>query len=316
MTVTDTRIPLTVIGGYLGAGKTTLLNHLLRQAGGRRLAVLVNDFGRVNIDAELVSSRDGDTITLTNGCVCCSLAGGFVVALTRLRARAVPPEHVIVEASGVSDPYTVGRQGDVPGFRIDAVVVVADADVVARARDEAVTARIAQQLRNADIVVLNKVDLVTSTELEAVCARLRALVPSTGVIAVRDGCVPMALLLHARAGAAPAGETPEWGAERDRGPGHESWSYAADEPLSGDDLRALAAGLPRDVLRVKGIVYLRDDPMRRFVFQLVGKRWSLDRGEPWGVETPCTRLTFIGLPGSTAALSAASLFSAAGDRGT
>ncbi|RMF03443.1 MAG: GTP-binding protein, partial [Chloroflexi bacterium] len=98
--MTPQPIPLTVIGGYLGAGKTTLLNHILRHNQGRRLAVIVNDFGKINIDAGLIESRDGETINLANGCVCCTLSGGLGVTLNNLLQRRPPPEHIIIEASG------------------------------------------------------------------------------------------------------------------------------------------------------------------------------------------------------------------------
>src|SRR4051794_19414238 len=123
-------IPLTVIGGYLGAGKTTLLNRLLHQNEGRRFAVLVNDFGSINIDAALIASHDGETMSLTNGCICCSLANGFLTALTQLRNRAEPPEHIIVEASGVADPLKIAQYGHTPGFRLESIIVLADAETV------------------------------------------------------------------------------------------------------------------------------------------------------------------------------------------
>ncbi|MBU3751789.1 MAG: GTP-binding protein, partial [Mycobacterium sp.] len=100
-------IPVTVIGGYLGSGKTTLLNQALRQSGGQRITVLVNDFGTINIDGDLIAADDGDTITLTNGCVCCMIGSDLMTALWSVRDREDPPDHVIIEASGIADPAPI-----------------------------------------------------------------------------------------------------------------------------------------------------------------------------------------------------------------
>ncbi|MEX0741556.1 MAG: GTP-binding protein, partial [Phycisphaeraceae bacterium] len=161
-------IPLTVIGGYLGAGKTTLLNQLLRHNAGRRLAVVVNDFGSINIDAALIAQHDGETMSLANGCICCSLANGFLTVLTQLKDRPDPPEHIIVEASGVADPLKIAQYGHLPGFCLDGVIVLADAETVRRrSRDKYVGRTVIRQLRGADLLVLTKPDLVTDDDREA-----------------------------------------------------------------------------------------------------------------------------------------------------
>ncbi|MDE0254627.1 MAG: hypothetical protein OYG32_07510, partial [Rhodospirillaceae bacterium] len=124
-------IPVTVIGGYLGAGKTTCLNHLLAADHGLRLAVLVNDFGAVNIDAGLIAEHGGDTIALTNGCVCCAIADDLGAALQAQTERQPPPDWIVVEASGVADPARVMRlAGNWPGCRPAGTAVLADAATV------------------------------------------------------------------------------------------------------------------------------------------------------------------------------------------
>ncbi|MEQ1739869.1 MAG: GTP-binding protein, partial [Methyloglobulus sp.] len=156
------QIPVTVIGGYLGAGKTTLLNHILRNNKGIRFAVLVNDFGNINIDVDLIESQDGDTINLANGCICCSLAGGFGAAMLSIRESAVLPDRVLIEASGVSDPFKIAQYAHLPGFRLDSVIVLADAEFIQkRAADKYVGRQVIQQLKSADLLLLNKVDLVS-----------------------------------------------------------------------------------------------------------------------------------------------------------
>jgi G3E family GTPase len=304
-------IRLTVIGGYLGAGKTTLLNHVLRDAGDRRLAVLVNDFGSINIDAELVASRDGEMLSLTNGCICCGIGGDFIAALASLRDVDDPPEQVVVEASGVADPAQIAVLGDMPGYVRDAVVVVADAETVrARAEDEHSGHQVRSQLRAADLLVVNKTDLVEPSALEPLRAWLRETVgPSTGIVDAAFGNVPTDVLIGARD---DAGEPPRTRAHAAHDPadhdhaGHDhgghghydSWSWSGDEPLSGAGLVEALPGLPEGVVRAKGILLLREDPSQRYVLQLVGRRYSIEAQRPWGEESPASRVVVIGLPGS------------------
>jgi len=128
--MTGSTLPLTVLGGYLGSGKTTLLNHLLTQADGIRVAVLVNDFGEVNIDAALITGHDGDTISLSNGCMCCKMADGFAAAIAEILKQANRFDHVIVEASGVAEPGKIAQTGQAFGLKVDGVLVVVDAEQV------------------------------------------------------------------------------------------------------------------------------------------------------------------------------------------
>jgi G3E family GTPase len=295
------KIGLTVLGGFLGAGKTTLLNRLLRDAGERRLAVLVNDFGAINVDAELIESRDGDMLRLTNGCICCGLGGDFIAALAYLRDYAERPEQVIVEASGIADPGPIAAYGDIPGYRQDAVVVVADAETVQqRADDDGTRLHVRGQLREADLVVLNKIDLVGPDELAATRGWLREVTgPSTAIVATRHGDLPVDVVLGARertlAGHPPRAAHP--GDEREH-PGYETWSWSSPTPLSGEGLVEAVRALPDGLLRAKGLLYLREDPANRYLMQLVGRRGSILCDRPWGSEERASRLVMIGLPGS------------------
>jgi len=286
-------IQLTVLGGYLGAGKTTLLNHILRHAGGRRLAVIVNDFGSINIDARLIERHDGETLTLANGCICCSISAGFAEVLTALSRRALPPEQVIIEASGVADPVKVGYFASLPGYRLDGVVVVADAETIRnRCADKYVGATLLRQLRGADLIVLSKADLVADCELAALRAWLSESVPDARIIAASHGRVPLAALLGLHDAA-----TQPHGHEHDHGGDYASGSAVFDAPLCEADFRAAVATWPAAVLRAKGIVHLANDPARRYVFQLVGRRWSLTPDRAWGSGTPRSELVVIGLRG-------------------
>lgn len=244
------RIPLTVVGGFLGAGKTTLLNRLLRDSE-RRIAVLVNDFGAINIDAELVRSRDSETISLTNGCVCCGLSGELMFALAGLRDRDDPPEQVVIEASGIGDPAAIAQYGDIPGYRRDAAIVVADAETVrALAGDARVGPQVSGQLRSAHIVVLNKSDLVTSGALEDARAWLRGVAPLASVVHASFGEVAADVLLGERG--TPFARMPESASLPGHGHGYATWSWDGEGPLNGQALCDALRELPEDVLRAKG----------------------------------------------------------------
>ena len=298
------QIPLTVIGGYLGAGKTTLINRLLRHSEGRRLAVIVNDFGRINIDAELVESRDGDTINLANGCICCTLGGDLAMTLLNLAESANPPDHVIIEASGVADPAQVAQYGHMPGLRLDGVIVLADAETIRqKARDKYVGEQVCQQLHAADVLLLNKVDLISPETQQAVRDWLAGQVPDAHVIESARGEVPLPLLLGdgeerpftqtERRDTAVSPST-----EHHHDLAYETWSWEGRGPVQEAAFRAFVAQLPAGVIRGKGILRLAGEPERRVIFQLVGQRWSLKPGDPWGDTPPQSRLALIGLPGS------------------
>lgn len=295
-------IELTVIGGFLGAGKTTLLNQLLRDAGDRRLAVLVNDFGAINVDAELVQSRDGQMVSLKNGCICCGVSGDFIGELALLRDRPDPPAHVVVEASGVADPGQIVVLGELPGYRRDAAVVVADAETVReRAADEANGHQITRQLRAADLLVLNKIDLVEGEQLAQTRAWLREIAgPSTAIVETAYGAVPIDVVLGARASGRRAAPDRH---RHDHDDSHhqtsfESWSWSGTEPISGSGLVEALKQLPDGIVRAKGLLHLQEDPSNRYVLQAVGRRFSIEADRPWGNEAPLSQLVVIGLPGS------------------
>ncbi len=302
-------IQLTVIGGYLGAGKTTLLNHLLSGAGERRLAVLVNDFGAINIDEELIQSRDGDMVNLSNGCICCGIGKDFIAALANFRDGDHAPEHVVVEASGVADPTQIAVLGEMPGYARDAVVIVVDAEAVrARAEDEATASQVIAQLRSADLLVVNKTDLVEPDALGSLRRWLREIVgPSTSMVDAAFGEVPADVLIGVGPGAG-AGSAPSRPAhdhaghdrgEHDHGhPRYETWSFSGEAPVSGAGLVAALEALPEGIVRAKGFLHLAEDGERRYLLQLVGRRYSIEAQGSWGDEQPSSRLVIIGLAGS------------------
>ena len=294
------RIPFTVIGGYLGAGKTTLLNHILRHNDGRRFALLVNDFGSINIDAELIENQDGETINLANGCVCCSLAGGFILGIDTLLKRDPLPDHIIVEASGVADTRQVAQYGSMPGLVLESVIIVADAELVReKAQDKYVGQTVTQQLNSADILILNKVDLVDDGQRQAVREWLAQVVPHSRIYETQQGVVPLELLLNPETGRAirPAVHGHEPARQVHAGAEFVTWSYVGDAPLQRRPFERFLGELPESVVRAKGFLNLQDDPERRTIFQLVGQRWVLSPGRPWGDEKPQTRIVWIAANG-------------------
>jgi len=285
-------IPLTAIGGYLGSGKTTLLNALLRQPHGQRFAVLVNDFGSLNIDAELIKNQQGKTIKLTNGCICCSLAPGFVAALNTVLDLQPRPDQVIIEASGVANPGKIANYGNTPGFSLQGILVVVDAETVqAKSRDKYVGKTVIQQLVSADLLILNKIDRVTDAQKQEVRAWLAGTAPQARIIETQYGEVPVDLLLGIES-------QPNFSLEGDfqtHGAMYASGSYVSDTPFEHPFFEAWLATLPEALLRAKGVIFLQEDPERRFFLQMVGARWKLTPGQHWGSEKPQSRLVWIGL---------------------
>jgi G3E family GTPase len=278
-------IPFTVIGGFLGAGKTTLLNRLLRGAGGRRFAVLVNDFGTLDIDGALVAAHGGDTIALANGCLCCTIGDSLVTTLLGLLERADRFDHVVVEASGVADPGRIADLGVLdPRLVRDGVIVVVDAaEVRARAADRRLGDTVMRQLQAADLLLLNKIDLAPDRGAVRRWLSLQAAAP---ILEAAQGDVPLDLLFGLDRHGAPAASQPS-----DR---FASWSYSWSEPVARDALLAMLREAPGDILRAKGIVRFADAPGRRSVIHLVGRRLDISDEGPWS-DTAESRLVMLGL---------------------
>ena len=179
-------IPVTIISGFLGTGKTTLLNYLLNAEHGLRVAVLVNDFGAINIDAALVTGVSGEsTIDLSNGCICCSIRDDLFEAVLQLIQRPDPPEYIVVETSGVSDPVAVSLTFIAPQLqsqtRVDSVITVVDSEHIGQIEGKGRELAL-DQIATADMVVLNKIDLVDKIERKALANFIRKRAPSARIL--------------------------------------------------------------------------------------------------------------------------------------
>ncbi len=327
------KIPATVITGFLGAGKTTLIRHLIGAAGGRRLALLINEFGDLGIDREMLlgcgieGCREDDIIELANGCICCTVADEFLPTMEKLMARADRPDHIVIETSGLALPKPLIKAFNWPEVRsrvtVDGVIAVIDAAAVASGRFTPPTTALdgpvseqavshdwpleevfGDQLAAADLVLLNKTDQVAQAELDAVRGQLLSrLRPAAKVVATAWGAIDprVALGLEARAeddlASRPSCHDGEDG-EHD----HEDFATFVVDPGPIEDPGALearirAVAIAHDVLRIKGFVLVDGKPMRHVV-QAVGPRIQRYYDRPWrDGERRCSELVVIGVKG-------------------
>jgi cobalamin biosynthesis protein CobW len=347
------RIPATVVTGFLGAGKTTLIRHLLDNAAGRRIALIINEFGDLGVDGEIVKGCgiegcDADAVVeLSNGCICCAVADDFVPAIERLLALPQPPEHIVIETSGLALPQPLVRAFAWPAIRtrvtVDGVVTVVDgeaaaagrfaADVAAvdrqRAADEnlshdtPLSALFEDQLACADLILINKADLLDGPALAALSADLRARArPGVQVMTASHGAAPVEALLGmgAEAEADPeARAAPHHDHDHDHDDDHhhddhdhdafESFVVAAEPVASPQALadRVSAAIAAHGLLRVKGFAAVADKPMR-LVLQAVGPRVATHFDRPFAPGEPReTRLVVIAQAGVDRAAATAAL---------
>lgn len=292
-------VQFTLITGFLGAGKTTLVNHLLSGTHGRRLAVIVNDFGAINIDTSLISRRDRDTISLTNGCACCSMARGLTETLLTLTEQAEPPEAIILEASGIAEPQPILHVALTnPALALNGVVTLVDTEtVLEHSSDPKFGSIVTRQVSGADLVVLNKADIAAPAVSDEVQAWARGHAPSAAIVQTTEAAVPIEVVLGQQATHSSAAQDDPDTSARKSNP-FRSWSFEIDEALSSERVRKLSEALPRSVLRAKGTLYLADAPEHRHVYQLVGRRWRLSRDVVWSGTRPRSEIVFISADGS------------------
>jgi G3E family GTPase len=285
-------IPVTLIGGYLGAGKTTLVNHLLRNANGRRLAVLVNEFGELPVDADLIVAREGNLISISGGCICCSFGSDLLAALMQLKDRSEAIDHLLIETSGVALPESIVQSLTLlPDLVLDGVIVVADAETIeARARDRYMGDTVLAQLVHADIVLLNKIDLVPPEQLGAVSRWLIETAPRARVVPSRNADIPLEIVVgqHSRRTADKALALQP---RRDHTAEYQTLSFEIDAPRDPERLADGLAQADAGLLRAKGFVRRFDGTFA--TLHVVGQRAVVEPAPGW-IDGP-GRLVCIGL---------------------
>lgn len=303
-------VPVTLLTGFLGAGKTTLMNRILGGEHGLRVGVLVNDFGAINIDAALIKGVEENTISLTNGCVCCEIRDDLVKSIEQLLLRVDEIDYIILEASGVADP-----EGIVMTFldhkytdllRLDSITCIVDAEAVFTHGDNAGLSTLKmRQIGFADMVILNKVDLVTPIHVEVVKEWIDHHLNRVRIIEAVQCEVPLEILL------AVGRFDPRNVMRRDRdlavsANGHQhdleshsnvfdTWRFESEQPFSLETLREMVRReLPASIYRCKGIVYVADAPETRFALQAVGRRTEITELGSWQDRTPRSQIVAIG----------------------
>ena len=308
-------IPVTILTGFLGSGKTTLLNRILNGNHGLKVAVLVNDFGSINIDAELIVGVESNVISLANGCICCTIRDDLIATMLETINRPERPEYILLEASGVAEPSGIALTFNNPAFRdrirLDSILCVVDAEQVFDA-PEMMELKLFQ-MACADMIILNKADLVDSDRTGKIREWLDSRFHRYRLIEASHCNVPLEVLLSVgRFDPARAGlnlnelmyhgcNDPLCNHEKHR---HNhakifsTWSYETDRPLSLEALREVASKLPANIYRAKGVIYSSDEPARRAVLQVVGRRVDISLEEEWRGRPRRTQIVAIGAPGT------------------
>ena len=327
------KLPATIVTGFLGAGKTSLIRHLLQHAEGRRIALVINEFGELGIDREILlgcgvaSCGDEDVIELANGCLCCTVAEDFLPTIERLLARPDPPEHIVIETSGLALPKPLVQAFAWPEVRaratVDGVVAVIDAAALAEGKfaddlaalaaqraadpaldhDNPLEEVFGDQLASADLVLLNKTDLLAPSTLDTVEAALRdRLRPAVKLLRSQGGAVPPGLLLGLAAAAEEDLANRPSHHDLDGAHDHEDFEsfVVARGPVADPErfLHRIGAVLAaHDVLRLKGFLDIPGKEFRQVV-QAVGTRLQHYFDRPWRAgEARATRLVVIGRKG-------------------
>ena len=303
--MSDTLVPVTVLTGYLGAGKTTLLNRILTENHGRKYAVIINEFGELGVDNDLVVDTDEEVFEMNNGCICCTVRGDLIRIVGALMKRRTKFDGIIIETTGLANPAPVAQtffvDDDIRAkTRLDAIVTVVDAKHLPQRLLDSHEAE--DQIAFADVIVLNKTDLVTADELVAVEAQIRRINKFAKIHHAQKSNVPIAELLDQGAFDLNRvlAHTPDFltDDEHEHNDDIASMSFEVKTPIDPEKFNAWIGGLlaqqGQDLLRTKGILSYKGDN-RRFAFQAVHMIADGDFIGPWKDGDPrVSRLVFIG----------------------
>ena len=302
--MSETQIPVTVLTGYLGAGKTTLLNRILSENHGKKYAVVINEFGELGVDNDLVVDSDEEVFEMNNGCICCTVRGDLIRIVGGLMKRRARFDGIIIETTGLADPAPVAQTFFVDDVvraktRLDAIVTVVDAKNLAARLEDSHEAE--EQVAFADVIVLNKTDLVTPEELDAVEARIRGINKFARIHRTTRSAVPIDQVLDQ--GAFDLARVLEREPEFLESDAHEhnddiaSMSFEVSRPVDPERFNqwigALLAEKGGDMLRTKGILAYPGEK-RRFAFQAVHMMADGDFVGPWPEGERRSKLVFIG----------------------
>jgi cobalamin biosynthesis protein CobW len=326
------KVPVTIVTGFLGAGKTTLIRHVLQNVRGRRLALIVNEFGDVGVDGEILRScgaescPDENIVELANGCLCCTVADDFVPTIEALLAHEKRPHHIVVETSGLALPKPLVKAFDWPDLRarvtVDGVIAVVDGPAVAEGRfaddpqavqrqraadrsidhDNPLEEVYEDQLLCADLVVLNKADLLQDAKIRSLSADINAAAPRAKIVVTQNGRIDPAILLGLAAAAED--DLAHRPSHHDTENGHDHDDFetfivdvAAPKDANSFVQRLQSVAAHHDILRMKGFVEVEGRPMRLLV-QGVGARFSHHFDRAWRAdERRESRLVVIGQKG-------------------
>ena len=269
-----------------------MVNHLLAHAEGRRIAAVVNDFGAINIDAELIAGASDGVVSLANGCICCSLEGDLLRTLAAILRRSPRPEAIVIETSGVADPADIVRNLMDPVIwreaPLETVLCVLDAAAPAAALSDAL---LRSQLRAADVVALSKVDLADAAGRKRVRDAVAAIRPAAVMVDAPHGQVPSALLFPEDPDRPPVPRDP--GRRRPASDRFETLSWTSQQPVSLPRLQGAIGRLAPRLARAKGLFETVEQPGRQLLFQLAGGRATLAPAGAPAPGVPRARIVFI-----------------------